>query len=646
MLKTKIMCGIAGIIEFNTATNLVPAITNMTKSIQNRGPDDEGFLLFDNIATPYYGNQSDKNIISSQLAYHPKENIGNANNIKSKVALGFKRLSIIDLSKNGHQPMCDDSQQFWIVFNGEIYNYKDIRNELLALNHNFKSDTDTEVVLKAYIQWGEKALQKFNGMFAFAVFDVRKNEFFFARDRIGIKPLYYIKNKDRVIFGSTIKSIIDSNLYKPEINWEGLHQNFTFSIAQRPNTCFTNIVALQPAHFLKLNITTGKIVNAKYWSIPTNTQDFTLSEKKAADLLEEALYKSIKYRLNADVEVGTFMSGGIDSTTVSAIASKIQPNIKAFTLGFNADFSEYDEVSQAKKTAQLNKINHIIYNANPNIIIDNIDTIVTGYEEPYHHLPANYAISKAVAENGVKVVLNGLGGDELFAGYHFYNKLKKWHSLKQYKFLLNPLPKHLNSRLDVAKKLASYSNLAQYYTHFRSTFNDDDNQRLFKNSHFSTINTLENLYPNDFEFTDDIEALSYYDLKSYISNHQTRTVDQFTMCFSIEGRFPFLDHQLIELAFKIPSKYKIKDGIQKYILKEVAKKHIAPSCFTMQKKGFGLPLEYWYNNELKQFINDNINTLKARHLFNNIEIDAIIKTNNVRKIWQLVMTEQWLQKFF
>ena len=157
---------------------------------------------------------------------------------------------------------------------------------------------------------------------------------------------------------------------------------------------------------------------------------------------------------------------------------------------------------------------------------------------------------------------------------------------------------------------------------------------------------LNALYPNDFEFTDDIEALSYYDLKSYISNHQTRTVDQFTMCFSIEGRFPFLDHQLIELAFKIPSKYKIKDGIQKYILKEVAKKHIAPSCFTMQKKGFGLPLEYWYNNELKQFINDNINTLKARHLFNNIEIDAIIKTNNVRKIWQLVMTEQWLQKFF
>ncbi len=640
------MCGIAGIISFSGAKNQVSAIKNMTDSMQNRGPDDEGFLLFNDGPTPYYGDKSAENSYNLNLNYLPKKHINLAKNIKSTVVLGFKRLSIIDLSFEAHQPMCDTSQRYWIVFNGEIYNYPEIKKELQDLNHNFYSNSDTEVVLKAYIQWGEKALQKFNGMFAFAIFDINTKNIFIARDRIGIKPLYFFKNNNTFIFGSTIKSIIDSNLYKPEINWEGLWQNFTFSMAQRPNTCFLNIVGLEPGHFLNLNITSGKLIKTKYWYIPTNTQDFSLTEKKAANFLEEALYKSIKYRLKADVEVGAFMSGGIDSTTISAIASKIQPDIKVFTLGFKNKYTDYDEINQAKATAKINNLNHIIHYESPNTVLNNINTIVTGYEEPYHHLPANYVMSKAVAQHQVKVVLNGLGGDELFAGYHFYSKLKKWLLLKRFNKIVQALPQNINPRIDVAKKLVSYKNIAQYYTHFRSTFYDADNINLFKNHQYNSLNTLENLYPNNNKFTDNIEALSYYDLKSYIGNHQTRTVDQFTMNFSIEGRFPFLDHELIELAFKIPSKYKIKNGVQKYILKEVAKKYIAPSCFNMPKKGFGLPLEYWYKNELKEFISDNISDLKVRQIFNNQEIDKVLKTDNVRKIWHLVMTEQWLQKFF
>jgi len=640
------MCGIAGIISFNGAKNQVLAIKNMCDSLQNRGPDDDGFLLFNDKPHVYYSDKSSKKSNNSSLKYIPKNHINTATNSKSSVAFGFKRLSIIDLSFNAHQPMCDDSQRYWIIFNGEIYNYHEIKKELQNLNHNFHSNSDTEVVLKSFIQWGEKALHKFNGMFAFAIFDIVSNNIFIARDRIGIKPLYFFKDNSTFIFGSTIKSIIDSKRYKPEINWEGLWQNFTFSMAQRPNTCFLNIVGLESGHFLNLDITTGKLIKTKYWHIPTNTQDFSLNEKKATDLLEEALYKSIKYRLKADVEVGTFMSGGIDSTTISAIASKIQPDIKVFTLGFKNKYTDYDEIRQAKATAKINHLNHIIAYENPNTIINNIDTIVTGYEEPYHHLPANYVLSKAVAQNNVKVVLNGLGGDELFAGYHFYKKLNKWHLLKHFSTVLKVFPNHFNNRIDVAKKLISYKNIAQYYTHFRSTYYDADNNNLFKNQQYNSLNLLENLYLDNNNFTDDIEALSYYDLKSYIGNHQTRTVDQFTMNFSIEGRFPFLDHELIETAFKIPSKYKIKNGVQKYILKEVAKKHISPSCFNMPKKGFGLPLEYWYKNELKDFIQDNINDLKMRYLFNNQEIDKVLKTNNVRKIWHLVMTEQWLQKFF
>jgi len=640
------MCGIAGIISFKNAKHQAIAIKNMTQSLQNRGPDDEGFLLFNNKPESYFGDKSAKYNNKSSLNYIPTKHIDSAQNIKSTLAFGFKRLSIIDLSFDAHQPMSDDSKRYWIIFNGEIYNYRAIKKELEALNYSFYSNSDTEVILKAYMQWGEKALQKFNGMFAFAIFDTLTKNIFMARDRIGIKPFYFFKNDDTFIFGSTIKSIIDSKLYKPEINWEGLWQNFTFAMAQRPNTCFLNIKGLEPSHYINLDITTGKLTKTKYWQIPTNTQDFSLTEKKAASLLEEALYKSIKYRLKADVEVGTFMSGGIDSTTISAIASKIQPNIKAFTLGFKDKYSDYDEINQAKETAKINDLKHIIHYENPNTILNDIDTIITGYEEPYHHLPANYVLSKAVAQQEVKVVLNGLGGDELFSGYHFYNKLKPWYNLKRFKTIFNILPKHLHNRLDVAKQMVSYKNTAQFYTHFRSTFYDADNAKIFKDQNFNSLNTLENLYQTATNFTDDIEALSYYDLKSYIGNHQVRTVDQFTMNFSIEGRFPFLDHELIALAFKIPSKYKIKNGVQKYILKQVAKKHIAPSCFKMNKKGFGLPLEYWYNNELKEFISENISSLKNRNLFNNQEIDLVNTNKNVRKIWHLVMTEQWLQKFF
>ena len=640
------MCGIAGIIELKETTNQVDAIKRMTYSMQNRGPDDEGFLLFKNYASLFFGDDSAKNTQNIDLPYIPKKHINTAKNSTSKVAFGFKRLSILDLSYHAHQPMCDLNQKFWLIFNGEIYNYKEIRNELKSLNHIFYSNSDAEVVLKAYMEWGEKSLQKFNGMFAISIFDTLKKEIFLARDRMGIKPLYYFNDTKRFIFGSTIKSIIDSKLYNPEINWEGLSQNYTFSIAQRPNTCFSKIVALEPAHFLKISTESGKITKTKYWSIPTGTQDFSMTEKKAVELLEEALYTSINYRLHADVEVGTFMSGGIDSTTISAIASKSQSNIKAFTLGFDDLYSEYNEVKEAKDTAKINSINHIIHYENPRTIINNIESIITGYEEPYHHLPANFALSKVVSENKVKVVLNGLGGDELFGGYHFYNKVTMWKFLKKFNSVFKKIPQHLNHRIDVAKTMASYNSIAQYYTHFHSTFNDIEKQKLFKNRINSTLNSLENIYPNDTIFTDDIEALSYYNLKSYISNHQTRSVDQFTMNFSIEGRFPFLDHKLIELAFKIPSKYKVKNGSHKYILKEVAKKYIAPSCFTMKKKGFGLPLEYWYKNELKDFIAENIHALKNRCFFENKEIDSIVKTGNVRKVWQLVTTELWLQQFF
>ncbi|MFK5879046.1 MAG: asparagine synthase (glutamine-hydrolyzing) [Flavobacteriaceae bacterium] len=630
------MCGIAVILNLNTPLNNAKELSLMTQSMQNRGPDDEGYMLFNNKSISYSGDNS---------RLQNKSNIHQSYSRKFKIGFGFRQLKIIDLSENSHQPMTDNNENYWIVFNGEIYNFKEVRNELKSLGHSFFSNSDTEVVLKSYKQWGSNCLQKFNGMFAIVIFDKSKNEIFIARDRIGIKPLYYFQNNEQFVFASTQKAIIDSGLYKPEINWEGLWQNFRFSIAQRPNTCFKNIVALEPAHFLKIDLNTNQITKKKYWEIPINTQDFSLTEKQAADLLEESLTTAINLRLNADVPVGTFMSGGIDSTTISVLASKLHPNIKALTLGFK-DHPDYNEVQQATDTAQLRNLNHTINYTNASDVINKLDELVIAFEEPYNHLSANYMIAQMASQNNLKVVLNGLGGDELFGGYDIYSKIKLWKRLKKNKNFINLIP-NIHPKISKAHDIANINSLGEYYSHYHTTFEDFELKKLFNQSISNTQNTISNLYNKDAKsFTDTFEAMSYYNLKSYIGNHQTRMADQFTMAFSLEGRLPFLDHNFIATSFQIPTKYKIKNGIQKYILKEVAKKHIALSCLTMNKKGLRLPLEHWISNDLENIVEDSILKLKNRFIFDNNEIDLILKSTNEQKIWQLVSTELWLEEFF
>ena len=629
------MCGINGIINKNKNIPISDALSKMTNSMTNRGPDDEGYFLFDNQFTHAIGNDS---IAKNDI--HINATLNN----KYKLGFGFRQLKILDLSNNSHQPMRDETKKYWIVFNGEIYNYKEIKRELINLGYTFFSNSDTEVVLNAYKEWNSKCLDKFNGMFAFSVFDSLRNQVFIARDRIGIKPLYYFQNEDQFIFSSTQKAIIDSKIYRPKINWEGLHQNFRFSIAQRPTTCFEEINALESAHYLKLDLNNNSIEKKQYWEIPTNTQDFSMTENEALSMVEEGLFESINYRLNADVEVGTFMSGGIDSTTIAVMASKCHPNIKCLTLGFKG-FEEYDEVIQATDTVKLHGLNHIINYASPNEVLKNIDAAVTAYEEPYHHLSANYILSKMAAENDLKVVLSGLGGDELFGGYDVYKKLDLWNNLKNKKQLVKFLP-NIHRKVQKAKQLSNYSNLGQFYSHYYTTFDDNSINNLFEKGTLNTENTLSKIFNSkNLEFTDGFEAMSFYNLKSYIGSHQMRTIDQFTMHFSVEGRLPLLDHKFIETIYKIPTKYKQKGNVQKYILKQVAKKHIAPSTLNMSKKGLRLPLEHWISNELKEFVLDSISKLKNRHIFNNQVIDEILKTNNEQKIWQLVSTELWIEKF-
>jgi asparagine synthase (glutamine-hydrolysing) len=343
------------------------------------------------------------------------------------------------------------------------------------------------------------------------------------------------------------------------------------------------------------------------------------------------------------------MSGGIDSTTISAIAAQEHPGIKAFTLSYEKDAPGYEELTQAKATARMYPMQHIIKQVNPEETLQYLIDMVKCYEEPYYSLSPNYIISKLVAENGIKVILNGLGGDELFCGYNRQCLLKLWGWLKSAHLFLKPLPP-FNSKLKKLKELSSLADIYEYYLYMFSVFTEDKKHRLFRNisAAWNSYETFKSLYGlNGMKFCEGLEALSYMDLVNYISNHQVYRLDQFTMNFSIEGRLPFLDYEFIELACRIPGRLKVSRGVSKYILRKVSKKLIDPSSLRMKKKGFGLPVDQWINDKLSALTTDCLERLKKRDIFNNAEIDTIYRDHrhyNQSKIWQLVMIELWLEE--
>ncbi len=629
------MCGIAGIVNLNGEQRISASIHQMTQTMHNRGPDDEGYVLFQNKKSiPFFGDDS---------RIKTGEHIHTSYASNFSIGFGFRHLKIVDTSDDNKQPLTDETKNFWIVFNGEIYNYKEIRQELKKLGYHFFSDTDTdtEVVLKSYIHWGNDALKKFNGMFSFVIYNSIKNTIFCARDRMGIKPFFYTTTDNQFIFGSTIKTILASNCVTPKVSINGLMDNFKYGTTQYPNTCFASIYSLKPAHYLTIDLNTNKSSEIRYWEIPTNTQNHKLSFNDAYEQLKLALSKAIEYRIQSKTNIGLFLSGGIDSSLTAAMASQTHKNLHAFTLGFNK-FNTLDEVSQASLIAQQYDLNHYIQDADANDYLKNIHTTTNAYEEPYHSISANYQLAQMAKEKEVRVILNGLGGDELFGGYTCFQKIKQWQTIKFLNPFLSKIP-DLHPNIKKAKKFASYSNTCDFYAHFYTIFSDTEIQELFQTT-TKVPNTLTQ-YIKNHRFADEFEALSFLNLSSYISNHQTRAIDKTTMDNSLEGRLPFLDHNFIETAFSIPTQYKYKNGIQKFILKEIGKEFLPKEILTMPKKGLSIPLKQWINHELFEFTNDTLQQLKKRHLFSNKMINAIVDGKNETKIWQLVSTELWLQNF-
>jgi asparagine synthase (glutamine-hydrolysing) len=646
------MCGISGIFFFgNQASPIVPALTRMSWAMRSRGPDDEGYAVLpaDGPITDCFGLTTPTD---ARAGLRPIESMADR---PARLGLAHRRLSIIDLSSAAHQPMRDETGRYRLVFNGEIYNYESVRSDLIARGVKFRTKSDTEVVLNAYIEWGADALKRFNGDFALAIWDQREQKLFCARDRVGIKPFYYVLSDQHFIFGSDIKTILASGLHAPVPDPVGLPLAMTFGIATRPLTAFRGIRSLEQGHWMVID-RDGSMESQRYWRLPTNQRDTKMTPETAVELAEDQIRAAVKRRLVADVPVSTFMSGGIDSTLVTAFASKMHPGITAITLGFDSDIQELNEVEEAKATAAMHPITHVIEHVTPDSCLDDIDLWIEGYEEPAHFLAANHVIGKIVRDHGCKVALNGLGGDELFAGYTRYGQVSQWKTLRRFSAAA-PILERFGGRRGLRIADAMRAKTAdRFHTATARNLLDSQIRQIFSpdfletSTPFNAADITHDLYASDVIFHDAIDAISYMDLINYVGNHHVHRVDQFLMMQSVEGRFPLLDHELIEAAATIPAEILLRGGEKKWVLRSLAKGRIAPQSLRMKKKGFGLPLAQWMKGPLKDRIVSSLDRLETRE---EIQPDGIrdLRRRHAQgrlshnKIWHLVALELWFQRF-
>ena len=591
------MCGIAGYItkkEFNHEE----VITKITASFSYRGPDDHGFFV-------------DKNETDF-------------------VVLGHRRLSIIDLSNAGHQPMV--FEHLSVVFNGEIYNYKEIKTELTKLGHQFTSNSDTEVILHAYLEWGNKAVHKFIGMFAFAIYDKKNNKVKLFRDRTGVKPLYYSQINNELIFSSEIKGIIAYPQFQKKISKQGASLFFKYGYILGEQTIYEGVKKLLAGHFLEFDLQNQSTKIEKYWEVLDyyNQPTLELDYKEAKKQLKEILLDSINLRMVADVPVGLFLSGGYDSSLVASLLKQSgYGNIETFTIGF--EDKKYDESNQAKEIANhLGLKNHLLYCKNQDAR-DILPNLPKYYDEPFADISSIPSILLSqFASKQVKVVLSADAGDEIFAGYEFYRRAMAYqknfsplHSFKHssafaLELLNNIVPKDKarvkHNLKGLAEIIKSPKNKATINYHH--LFSQKNNDQLVYNllGKFTSIpkTSFDTVYDELNKKNLALNNILAVDYKTYLVDNILTKIDRATMSASIEGREPLLDHRIVEFAARLPESYKFHNGKQKIILKDICHDDIPENLINRPKKGFDLPLYQWLNNELKDFSIEYLSAEKSQ----------------------------------
>ncbi len=609
----------------------------MNNAIRHRGPDDEGFWLSDGSKGESFSGENSTQQVKNIFPVLPDS--------ESRIALGFRRLSILDLSEKGHQPMLSDNERITITFNGEIYNFKILRKELEDLGHNFKSNSDTEVILRSYQEWGMDMVAKLDGMFAIALVDLDKNKLLLARDRVGMKPLFYYKKENELIWASEIKALLKNECVTPEINWQGVYSNFLFQTTLAPETCFQNIYSLEPATFLIFDLNDFSSSKQKYWQFPTGklTQ---ISEQEAVAKVDKLLSESVEKQLFADVPVTSMMSGGIDSTLITAKSKPYKEDINAFTIAYQ--FSE-DEVKNASLMADKIQIPHHIKNVTDEEVLNQLKENIQHFEEPYSSLEVLMNAAEYAKELGFKVVLSGNGADELFAGYSHSLKLDQWKSMRKFNFIRH----FIFTNDNFSKKVKNYFSQDSMLDFFRQSqvgMKPFEAKSIFIKDVFNKINP--DLKNKKLSETKDYQGLFEYDMKYSLSSHHVFRDDLSAMKYGVEFRYPYLSNDLIDYVSTLPENLRY-NGIQnKPLLRKVAKKYVHPEILKMPKRGFSFPLSHFIKTESKvrDFILENLDSLKKRDFFDSKVIDDWWNNQNNEydcvKIWQLVTFELWYQKYF
>lgn len=617
------MCGIVGFTGQNS-----DIAKRMLESIRHRGPDDSGLF-------------SDE-----------------------QVTLGHVRLSILDLSSAGHQPM--SYENLVIVFNGEIYNFEEIKKELSA-EYSFESHTDTEVVLKAYHKWGIKAVDKFIGMFAIAIYDKQKKDLVLIRDRVGVKPLYYYFDGKDFLFASELKPIME---YKKDlqINKDALYEFFQFGYISSNLSIFKDCYKVPAGHFLELKIENLELKIEEYWSILPYFQKpkFQKTEEELIDELEEVLIDAFKYRMVSDVPVGVFLSGGIDSSIVAAILQKHYGNIHTFTIGFKE--AKYNEATYAKEVAKHIGTIHtekFLSSSEAKKILENFVDI---YDEPFGDssgIPTTL-VSQVAKENGIKVVLSADGGDEIFCGYERY-----WYSyaignkiLKLPKFARKSLAKIMDIvGVQNASKLFKIKNFEHKYNQLNEMLKDDNWQSIYEKLIHNSKNyelkellgLIKDIDEKSFKIGENenpMQGMMLWDYHRYLADDILTKVDRATMSVSIEGREPLLDHRIAEFMAQVPFELKYKDGTSKYLLRKVLERYIPKELIDRPKMGFGIPMFEWFSSDLRNLFDSYFQKEKFDHSllnFNYIQKEyrklQESKTLNINKLWFVLVFQMWYEKY-
>ena len=640
------MCGIVGFLDFSLRSNK-KLLLDITNSLIHRGPDGSGQEFFE------------KNDF--------------------QLGLGHRRLSIIDLSEGGTQPM--EYNNHWIVYNGEIYNFKEIKDELISLGHTFKSNSDTEVILHAYTEWGTNCLAKFIGMFAFVIYNQIEQKLFIARDRAGVKPLFYYFDDQLFLFSSELKSFHSHPNFKKSLNYSSVQAFIQFGSVPTPYSIFENVLKLKPGHYMEIDFSNGLSNDdvsiskqVEYWSVydSYNKSKLDISFEEAKEKTKELLLSACNYRMISDVPVGIFLSGGFDSASVTSLLQSNSTNkLKTFTISV-PDIG-LDEAKYAKDIANHLGTDHTEIDCTQTEALELIKKLPYYYDEPFADSSAiPTTLVSLAAKKHVTVALSADAGDEVFAGYNRYDFITKYG-------------KKLNSIPSVFRKSASQLmhyvpsnsipvfrnkyNFHNRYEKLKTVLRDPSPKNIMLSiSQQFTDNQMRGLMQDEIEFLktsyiserlmhenySDLSYMMAIDYETYLVDDILQKVDRATMTASLEGREPYLDHRIIEWAARLPDHFKYNNGVKKYILREIVFDYIPKDMMDRPKMGFAIPIGQWLKNDLKELVMDHLNPsyIKSQNVFNYQEIDKLIhgfyKQNKMEldaKIWYLLMFQMWYRKW-